>query len=351
MDGLLSAQPQRPELPRARDRQVRFPIRKPNWTLGVVVRRIGWSANVGAPGVIAAALALSAPVVAQATPWTGSGTIAPTTPAPTFQDPNPVTPPVIPYAVSYDPTSGTLSISVGGGPNTSNIDDSGNTYTGWFPLELYFSGPHIGQLDNGYLDVSTATLPTGSGNLFDPGPGSTSSTSVTESADGQTLTTMFTSQLLANIDDNFVSVNNIYAVPASFYLSGNGPYTSASVNGSHSIAADTPFTDSNPAATLSASLENLAETDVNSEETGGQLQENYFPDLNPPSYGTTGLPPGLRLDSAGAAIVGMPTKPGHYNSTITATTYYVLRTRRKTVVQHHGQLRLDRHATTHPRGA
>jgi hypothetical protein len=46
--------------------------------------------------------------------------------------------------------------------------------------------------------------------------------------------------------------------------------------------------------------------------------------LNPPTFTPTSLPSGLRVNQAAAAIVGTPTKPGKYSSTITAITYYGL---------------------------
>lgn len=281
-----------------------------------------WMARVGV-AVTTSAVSLAAPGVASAEPWTGFGTIARPAPSPTFQNPNPATPPVIPFLVSYDSGSGTLSVSVGGGPNTPGESSNGSS-NGWFPVELYLGGPHVGQFDSGYLTVDTSTDPQANGSVDSPVWGALTSTSVTESADGQTLTTTWTNQLLAGIDDNFVSVNNVYAAPATFYLSGNGPYTAASARGSHVVAADTPFTDANSAVRLSASLRNLAATDVASEQPGGDLQQNYFPDLNPPTFRATGLPPGMHVDSSNAAIVGTPTKRGSYNSTITATTYYGL---------------------------
>jgi hypothetical protein len=196
----------------------------------------------------------------------------------------------VPVTVSYDATSGTISASVGGGPVSPNTAYGSTPSNGFFTMEFNLSGPHIGQSDNGYITADTAQNPGDTtATLTDNGASGQLQPTITESADGQTLTTSWSSPLLEHLDLNYVTINNMYADP--FYLNGNGPHATLKISPNRLLTAAEPYGRQTAAAVLDARLINTSAAD-NASEYGDAPTEDYFPDLTPQPSRRPGCRPG-----------------------------------------------------------
>lgn len=263
----------------------------------------------------------------------GGETFDPNQPGPTFG--NPPRLPLIAISVAYDDQVGTITVSESGG------DPSYGTGWAWFD-HIYVGGTNSPVVSiDGYWDY-----PFVSPMLADSAVnGSLAPSQVTKSADGSTITMVWSDPALAHQPLTFVRIvqsdqpdNNCFCdvEPAgSFYFAGYEPSMSIQNPGSQSTEVGTPLgldacggsagpcCRNQPLPSLSGPCPGLQ---ISAEEinlSNGAFGDDEGSDgtEQASSYAASGLPPGLSISQAGM-ITGRPTASGSYPVTITATGDY-----------------------------
>lgn len=248
--------------------------------------------------LVAATAALTSTAAAHAAVRSGSETSNPNSTAPTFNQSPQL--PLSAITVAYD-DAGSLTVSETG--------SAPSYFDGWPGASITITGPHTSRLDT---EIGRGS---GRDELTDNQVGGTLTPSVSTSPDGSTITYTWSSALLANQNYSLVQIdgetdddNSCFCdigPLGSFYLTGYSP--TITVRNPGVVSGSVGF----PAALQMAATESgIADGEANN--------------INPPGitgYSATGLPPGLRINSAGR-ISGTPTQPGSYQTTVTVSGQY-----------------------------
>ena len=248
---------------------------------------------MGTKALVAVMAAASMAVCAMPSPAlaavrAGSETFNPNSSAPTFNPPPQL--PLVTLTVSYD-DAGTITIGESG-----VVQDNGDTAGDAFFPDIYLAGAGTPNI---------YTTPDYGEHLEDDRVVGSLDPQTTTSPDGSTVTYVWSSPYLANLNLTFVRV-----VPNSF---------SPSFTGSFYFPGYTPFvTIANPGA-QTGRVGTPATLQIDARELGISQDDQNGSGIT--RYSATSLPPGLSINTIGQ-IHGKPTKAGTFTPTITATGGY-----------------------------
>ena len=243
---------------------------------------------------------------------TGSETFNPNATGPTFG--NPAQLPLITITVSYDDQAGTIVLSESGA-DPSYID-------GFESKWANFGGISVSGVNTSEADISGYGAAFGnSPSLTDNEISGSLTSQTTVSADGSTVTAVWSDPALANQNFTYVSItpSDESADPTlsgSFYFSAYGPSVVVTNPGPQSTVVGTPLGTQGCGTTLGPCCGGspcpgvqVGATEIN---LAAKDPTSSFPDV---SESATGLPPGLSIN-AGGYISGTPTSTGSFTTTV-----------------------------------